>query len=290
MNLKIVGVFAALLLLLNGCDGRPHHPLRIAVNPWVGFTPVVYAQEQGWLEGVDVRFVWVVGLEENVKLYRQGLVDGFAATQYEFYSLKHAGTVKPYYLFDRSAGADVILGSQSVETLAKEGKIDVYLEITGLNSDLLHAFAQQYGVDEAHFELHSSDPESLLHIPCSGRPTIIVAYEPYATAIENGGCTRIASTRELENIRVIDALWISTDQAEMYAKTVRRLGKIFDRAIEKLKEDPKAYYDVVKGSLEGQDYDEFIRSLEGIAWINRNPAEVKAYLQKSRIPTDGLAP
>ncbi len=43
--------------------------IRISSNPWVGFTPFIYAQEKGWLKNTPFRFLWLVDLFENPRLY-----------------------------------------------------------------------------------------------------------------------------------------------------------------------------------------------------------------------------
>ena len=278
------------ILALTGCGHKPHRPLRIAVNPWIGFTPILYAQHQGWLKDSDVKFIWAVGLEENVKLYHQGLVDGFSATQYEYFTLEHPESVRPFFLFDRSAGADVILANEPLATLRQRNKTDAYLEVTGLTKDLLYAFAKQYRIPAETIELHASDPETLARMPCPSTPTLLVSYEPYATAIEKHGYLRVASTRDLENIRVIDALWLNTDKIKTHTEALIKLKTALNRAIEALQADPRAYYDVVKGSLEGQSYEEFMQSLNGIAWINHNPSDMLQYLKQQHIATESLAP
>ena len=279
------------LLWLGGCSEHDHKQLRIAANPWVGFTPIVYAQQKGWLDELDIKFLWVVGLEESIKLYKQGLADGFVGTQYEFYSLKERQDLQPYFLFDRSSGADVILSNVSLETLHQSERIDAYLEITGLNKDLMQAFMAQYGMDCNKTLLHSSDPESLSLMKPGSDPSLLIAYEPYATLIEANGFKRLASTREITQMMVIDALWLNKVSAEEHRGELEAFAQILQRAIERLHADPREYYDTVKSYLKNQSYEEFRSSLEGIEWINRTPPpEVMSFLKREGIPLGALIP
>lgn len=282
-----------LMILLGtaGCTRNAHEQLRISANPWIGFTPLVYAQQKGWLKETGIKFLWVVGLEENVKLYRQGLSDGFVATQYEYFSLKEEQDVKPYFLFDRSAGADVILSNKSLEALRRSDHVTAYLEITGLNKDLLQAFIDQYGINCDSTMMHSSDPESMSLMKPGDDPSVLIAYEPYATVIEKNGFHRVASTREITKMMVIDALWLNADIAAHHAGDIRMLKAAVDRAVNALHKDPKEYYDTVAAYLKDQSYDEFSESLKGIEWINHSPSEaIMNYLQSQHIATDALLP
>lgn len=282
--------FAITLLWFAGCNERDHKQLRISANPWVGFTPIVYAQQKGWLKDLDIKFLWVVGLEESIKLYKQGLSDGFVGTQYEYYSLKKREGIKPYFLFDRSSGADVILSNVSLNTLRHSERVDAYLEITGLNKDLLQAFNSQYGLDCDKIIMHSSDPESLSVMNPGEKPSLLIAYEPYATLIESNGFQRLASTREITQMMVIDALWLRQNAAAEHREDIATFTKALDRAIERLHADPMEYYATVKSHLKNQSYEAFVSSLEGIKWINRSPSPaVMKFLDKEQIPTDAIA-
>ena len=197
----------------------------------------------------------------------------------------------PYFLFDRSDGADVILSNCDVDTLRRSGRIDAHLEISSLNSDLLDAFAGQYGIDPAVFHRHAGDPLSLTQIKPGNAPAVLVAYEPYATAIEKNGFRRIASTRDLTGMMVIDALWMDDAKAQQRGLDLQKLKIALDRAVTALGENPEEYYETVKPYLEGQSYDEFKSSLEGIRWINvRPPSDVLGFMKRRGIPTERLIP
>ena len=280
-----------LSLLIGGCNAKTSERLRIAVNPWVGFTPLAYAQQKGWLEESQIKLLWVVGLEESVKLYRQGLADGFAGTQYEYRAAGGAGTLRPLFFFDRSFGADVLLSNVTLEQLRQSDRIDAYLEVTGLNNDLLQAFAAQYGLKPEQLVRHASDPESMSTMRPDSTPTLLIAYEPYATAIAAHGFGTVASTRTLTGAMVLDALWVNTQRADENAQALAALKGVVDRAINDLRNDPREFYETVRGYLKDQSFEAFEQSLEGIQWLNRElPPEVSQFLKARDIAPDGLTP
>nr|WP_320115098.1 hypothetical protein [uncultured Desulfuromonas sp.] len=279
-----------LLCSLCCCDTTDRQEIRISVNPWIGFTPVAYAQQKGWLDDCPVRLLWVVGLEENVKLYRQGLSDGFVATQYEYLKLPDPQKMAPYALFDRSCGADVILSNRTIDQLRTSSRITTHLEISSLNLDILHAFMEKHHLDPDHFILHPSDPGQSASLKDPAEPTLIIGYEPYATQIERNGFQRIDSTRSLDQVMVVDALWLSTQLSEQDLKTIRCFKQAIDHAIHDLHDNPHDYYLTVQGYLEGQSFAEFEASLAGIEWINsrEKSALAKNALQRQGIVTDTL--
>ena len=276
----IVGTFCC-------CETTHRQEISISINPWVGFTPVAYAQQKGWLDECPIRLLWVVGLEENVKLYRQGLSDGFVATQYEYLRLPDPQKLQPYMLFDRSCGADVILSNRTTDELKSSPQIKAILEVTSLNQDLLEAFIKKYQLDSKQFILEPSDPEHLSTIKVSTEPAVLIAYEPYATQVEKNGFQRVASTRTLTETLVIDALWLSAQLSDNDLETVQHFKKAIDRAIAALHTNPREYYQTVQGYLENQSFDEFKASLDGIEWLNtpEQSALAKDSLQKQGITT-----
>ncbi|MBN2645075.1 MAG: hypothetical protein JXR59_06350 [Desulfuromonadaceae bacterium] len=283
------GVIALLLLLLlGGCQNQVQDPLRISINPWLGFTPFAYAQQKGWLKPSEVKLLWVVGLEESLKLYRQNLSDGFLATQYEYFALGAPATVKPVLLIDRSCGADVILANRTLAELRAATQLTVYLEPTSVNQDILDAFVRQYGLSEIPRVFSPSDPESMTSLSDCAQPSLLISYEPYATRLGRMGFQRLASTRELNELMVVDALWIGP-RAEKYPQTVATLKDVFHRAVAQLQQNPQEYYETVRGYLEGQTFADFERSLSGIEWLApQSWPPVLSYLNQQQIPTGAI--
>ncbi len=287
-------VFAvfAFLLLLGGCDNKNNaQEIRISTNPWIGFTPFMYAEEKGWLKDSKFKFLWIVGLDENAALYEKGLSNGFTATQYEYVNLKDKVHLKPYFFIDRSSGADVVLSNKTVSELKNTtGKIDCYLELSSVNKDIFNAFISENGLDKSKFALKNSDQTAMLRLLAKDSSMLLISYEPYATGIQKNGFKKISSTKELKSISVIDAIFIDERVVSGNEKELQELRNIFNRAVGALKNNPKEYYETIKGYLENQTYEQFTESLNGIEWIDKESAlKSKEYLEKQGIPTDKLA-
>lgn len=288
--------FIALTLLftaafVGGCQNKSEqYEIRVSTNPWIGFTPFIYAQEKGWLKDSKFKFIWVVGLAENATLYEKGLSDGFTATQYEYFNFKNREYLKPYFLIDRSNGADTILSNKTIEELKhSDKKIDCYFELSSVNMDIFKAFISQYGFDEKKFKLQNSDQESTAAIKASSNPMLIISYEPYVSSIQNNGFKKISSTRELTDVQVIDAIFLDERAVKNNEEEVKRLKEVFTKATQRLKQNPKEFYETIKGYLENQTYEQFMVSLDGIEWLHeKEHPEAVEFLQKQKIPTDKL--
>jgi len=264
--------------------------IHISTNPWVGFTPFIYAQEKGWLETTPFRFMWLVDLTDNARLYERGFTQGFTATQYELFHFKNKNTIKPVFLIDRSNGADAIVSNRSLEEIRNATEvIDVYLERGSLNEDFFEAFIKEKNLNESKFHKIDSSQKSIATLNLPSAPVIVISYEPYISKLYTKGCSLLASTRTMKTFFVIDALFVDESVIKGKEKEFARLKELFELGAERLRSDPREYYETIKGYLEGQSYEEFISSVSQIEWLyDKNPDKIIAHLQKQKIQTDKL--
>lgn len=266
--------------------------IHISSNPWIGFTPFIYAQEKGWLEKTRFQFIWLVNLDENSHLHERGFTQGFTATQYELLHFNHWEKLKPVFLIDRSYGADAIVSNRSVEELNRSKEvIDVYLEQGTLNDDFLDAFVQEKGLKTLKFHKIDASQKNILSLQESKKPIIIISYQPYLSALLKKGYQLIASTRTMESFFVIDGLFVDETVIKGREKEFVQLKELFSMAVERLRTDPHEYYETVKGYLEGQSYEEFMATTTQIEWLHqKNDPKIINHLESKQIQTDRLIP
>ncbi|MFA5170081.1 MAG: hypothetical protein WC426_00835 [Sulfuriferula sp.] len=266
--------------------------IRISSNPWVGFTPFIYAQEKGWLEKTPFRFVWLVDLTENSRLYERGFTQGFTATQYELLHFKDYSHIKPVFLIDRSDGADAVMSNWTLDALRHVHEpITVYLEVGSLHDDLFKAFVRENGLAHLSFVFINSSQKSMALLKPVAGPVIVLSYAPYSSELAKRGFSAIASTRTMKSFFVIDALYMDERFIDRREQQYQELKAIFDRALERFHTNPREYYETIHGYLEGQSYEEFLATTTQIAWLNRTKnAVLLQQLQTQHIGTDRLLP
>lgn len=264
--------------------------INISTNPWVGFTPFMYAQEKGWLEQTPFKFIWLVDLADNARLFEKGFAQGFTATQYEFLRFKNQEDLAPIFLIDESYGADAILSNRTLEQLAKsDKKIHVYLEMGSLNQDMFHAFIVENALDANKFILINSSQKEMEGMAKSDKPVILITYEPYVSQMSNRGLQVVASTRTLKTFHAIDALFAKKSLVQEHREDFETLEDIFKRAQEQLRKDPKEFYTTIAGYLEETTYEDFLASTHQIRWMGETiPVPVMQTLKHQNIPTDNL--
>ena len=266
--------------------------IRISSNPWVGFTPFIYAQEKGWLEQTPFRFMWLVDLSDNARLYEREFTQGFTATQYELLHFKDYSQIKPVFLIDRSLGADVIMSNHSLAELRQtQQPISVYLELGSLNEDFFHAFVKENQLENLQFSLINSSQKAIAQLNPQGAPMILISYAPYDSELIKRGFLNIESTASLQSFFVIDALFVDEQFIDGEENAYKTLQALFNRAQDALLADPQEYYSVIQRYLEGQSYEDFMASITRIEWLNKaDTAPFVQQLKSQNIQTDKLLP
>ena len=200
---------------LVGCGpASPPVPWRIAVNPWVGYEPLVLAQETGTLPPA-MRVVELASNTESKRAFRNGLIEVAALTLDEALRLADEGeALHIVAVLSDSAGADAVLARADVATRLKQQaaapptaaqRLRIGLERTALGELMLaHWLARQHltlaDVQPVHIE--AADHEAAL----SNREVdVLVTFEPMKTRLEQRGAVNLLDTRFLPG-EVVDVL------------------------------------------------------------------------------------
>jgi len=145
---KIILLFI-LILSFTSCFSPYDKPLKISATTWIGYTPLFYAKEKGWLAPLNIKITNVVSLSENMALYKSGNFDAYVGTQYEYSVLSPKDTsLHPVMMFDRSYGGDIVMGNVFINNLKNTNAvIDIYLEIDSVNSTIIKDFLKIYKLE-----------------------------------------------------------------------------------------------------------------------------------------------
>ncbi len=290
---KTLSLFILILLVLSSCSSPSQEPLKISATTWIGYTPLYYAKEKGWLKEINIRLINVVSLSENMYLYKAGSSDAYCGTQYEHNVLKdRMPNLIPIMLFDRSNGGDIIMSNASIEELQYSSeKIDAYLEMDSINFTLLNDFIVKYKIDESRINYINRDQISIaaLKNDTPDKLRVIVTYIPYNTPLEESGFKEILSTKSGLDLFVVDALYTTKETLLLHKEQFTQLKALTDKAILALNKDPKEFYMTIQSYMNELSYEEFVNGLNDIEWININLSEDLAErMHKASFPTKDL--
>ena len=271
--LKKISFLFLMIFLFTSCSMKNEKKLKISTTTWIGYSPLYYAKEKGWLEPLNIKLLNVVSLSENMYLYKAGNSDAYVGTQYEYTILENENLI-PIIMFDKSNGGDIVMSNQSINELQKEdSSINVYLEMDSINSIIFKDFIKQYNLTDKNFNYINKDQAFSSTLKNSKIPTIIVTYVPYNTSLEKESFKEITSTKNNENLIVVDAMFTSKELFRENEKRFIELKKIIDNSIEILKENPKDFFETIKAYLPNTTFEDFEKSLNDIIWINKNIQE-----------------
>ncbi|QSZ41459.1 hypothetical protein GJV85_04830 [Sulfurimonas aquatica] len=287
----LLSLFMSAFLLMS-CSSNDYEKLEISTTTWIGYTPLFYAKEKGWLKPLKIKLQHVSSLSENLYLYDAGNSDAYAGTQYEYKLLVNKKpTLMPIILFDRSNGGDVVMSNLTISQLEKKDEIDVYLEMDSINKTIFEDFVKAYNLQNKKINYINNDQAAIAELDVTNltKPTIIVTYTPYNIKLKKHGFKSIASTKDSLKLLVLDALYTTQETYFKHEEQFKELKKLIDTSIEVLEKNPKEYYKGIKPYILDLTYDEFTKTVSDIVWINKDISKtLKARMKAAHFPSSGL--
>jgi len=275
-------LYILIVFFFLGCEEKKE--IKLAVNSWIGYVPLFYANEKGWLQKSGIKLIKTNSLGESVSLYKNGFVDGLASTQYEY--LQISTKVKPIILLDKSFGGDMILSNKSIDKLVVSKDITAYLEIGSVNFLLLNYFLKSHNISMNNINLISSNQKQLVQMLSDyNNDIIVVTYSPYDVNFKKLGFKVVASTKTDKNLLIIDALFIDK---KFDSKKFISLKKYVDIAIKEIQTNPKSVFKVIRSYYPNYTYNEFKKALKNIKWINNPDRELLEELKNINFPIEYL--
>jgi NitT/TauT family transport system substrate-binding protein len=175
----------AALLLAGSVTATLADPVKIGLQPWLGYGPLWVAEQKGFFaaHGVDVvlsNFNWD---QDMTAALASGNLDVVAsATNTTIASVAHGVDQKAFLVMDVSTTADAILAGDGVSDIAGLKGKKVAFE-SGATSDLLMNYALKVNgmrlADIEHVPMGASEAGLAL---LSGQVDAAVTYEPYISA------------------------------------------------------------------------------------------------------------
>ena len=273
---KIIFTIFLSLLVLSSCSKKEDKELKISTNPWIGYAPLFYAKEMGYLNKLNISLIHNISLSESTKLYSMGKVDMIAATQHEYFSLLKIGEdIVPISLLDRSDGGDIVLSNRSLNELKSADKIFAYLEIDSINIDIIKDFIKHHKLDMNKIEFINADQVQIADLQINkNKNMLLVTYVPYNYTLEKSGFIQLASTKNLNSIVVVDGILINKKVLQDNKEKLLKFKQIIDKSITEITKNKQASYKLVKKYLDNMPYNEYIESFELIKWENIPSKEI----------------
>lgn len=289
--IRVILISLISIIFLTSCVNDKKDKLRVVTSNWIGYTPLFYAREKGLLDKLNIQLLSVVSLSESLHTYKSKHADIFLGTQYEYQeTFKRDNQVVPIMLLNKSDGGDVVMSNLTLEEIKKEDKqIDVFLELSSVNSLVFDDFITKHNIKNKNFNYINKDQSFIAQQKEFKNPTIVISYNPYNITLEKNGLKTLETTKDNIEILIVDAMFTTNDILIKYKDELKELKKIIDIAIDDLEKDEKAYYDLIKDYLYDTSFEEFQQSLSNIKWINKNiDQNILDSLKEHNFPTKEL--
>lgn len=289
--IRVILISLVSIIFLTSCVNDKKDKLIVVTSNWIGYTPLFYAKEKGLLDELNIQLLSVVSLSESLYTYKSKHADVFLGTQYEYQeTFKRDNQVVPIILLNKSDGGDVVMSNLTLEEIKKEDKqIDVFLELSSINSLVFDDFITKHNIKNKNFNYINKDQSFIAQQKEFKNPTIVISYNPYNITLEKNGLKTLESTKDNIDILIVDAMFTTNDILIKYKDELKELKKIIDIAIDDLQKDEKAYYDLIKDYLYDTSFEEFQKSLSHIKWINKNiDQNILDSLKEHNFPTKEL--
>ncbi len=258
-------------VFISGCSHNKtsNKPLIIVSNAWIGYAPLFYAQQKGYLKEINIKVIPVVSLAEARDTFLVGKADLVTTTQHEYHSIKkRVKDFIPIILLDRSNGGDMVLSNRDIDELKKATRIQAYLEMDSINLDIIQTFLKKYNISKDKVVYHNEDQAEISTIGYKKEPVVIVTYVPYDTILKQKGFLEVASTKDISSLVVVDALCTTRKIAKKYKNRLVRLKEIIDRSIKEITIDKKSSYKLIFPYLDNISLENYVKSFNTIKWIN----------------------
>jgi NitT/TauT family transport system substrate-binding protein len=208
-------VWAVALSMLACQPAPPAEPWRMAISPWLGYEPLVLAQENGTLPPA-VRVVELTSNTESKRAFRNGLVELAALTLDEALRLADEGVALHIVaVLSDSAGADAVLAQPDVAARLAVARspnqatdrppLRIGLERTALGELMLAHWLARQGLRQADVQpihLEAVEHEDAL---LARTVDLLITFEPMKTRLEQRGAVNVLNTRDLPGA-VVDVL------------------------------------------------------------------------------------
>lgn len=171
--------------------------MRVGVNPWVGYDPLVLARELALADAENLQIVELMSNTESIRALRNGLLDAAALTLDEALRLADEGfPVKIVALLDYSNGADAVMVRSGISSLADLKGRRIALEKTAVGALMLYRLLQAAGLRYADVETVHIEAAEHTDALAGGRVDAVITFEPMKSRLaENGFRSLFDSSR-----------------------------------------------------------------------------------------------
>lgn len=276
---------AAALPFLGGCQPVPPAPLKLGLNAWVGYDPLILARERGLIDTQAVKVIELPSSSETLRHFRNRLLDAAALTLDEALRLADEGfEPRVVAVLSESAGGDVVMARPGLGGLAGLRGRRIAAEATTVGALMLQRLLQAARLQKTDVQVMNVD--ALLHqgLLQEGRVDVSVSYEPLASAMRAQGYEAVFDSRQTPG-DIVDVLVVHAQALNERPLQVQALLAGWQRGLQAVQQEPQLSAPLLASGVD-LDPQAYLATLKGLRFFS--PAQSLALLS-GRPPALGQA-
>ncbi len=223
-----LSVSAAAVLAASGCVRSD--PLRVGVHSWIGYEPLFFAEEFGWLHE-SVRLVKGQAATDSVAGLLNGELDAAALTLDEVIRVYSEGVpLRVVAVTDVSVGADMLIVKPGITRLSELRGRTIGVELGGVSGILLFSILEHAGLKSHEVSLVDLPVNRHLDAWQKGEIDASICYEPVASVLAEAGGSRLFDSSDLPET-IFDVLAVTDASARNKPDAVRELVRAHFRGL-----------------------------------------------------------
>ncbi|GAA5174046.1 hypothetical protein GCM10025771_02810 [Niveibacterium umoris] len=227
--LRLAACACGLPLLAACTDARDTviepRPLRIAIDLWAGYYPLLLARELGFLKnhGVAVDVVIPENTRQLLSDFAAGNYDGVCVSIGDMITLTRAAPeIRMVLAASESIGADRILGKESPSRVDDVRGARIGTSLGGFGELLVLRFARRYGLSLGDVEMVQVDASEVPARLADGYIDYGHTWEPYVAQAREQGFIEVFSSRDTPGL-VVNGLICHASVLQKRAAEMRAL-------------------------------------------------------------------
>ncbi|GAB3117040.1 ABC transporter substrate-binding protein [Novispirillum itersonii] len=210
--LTLAALAGAGLYLLSSHLQSPAPPVKVACNQWLGYEPLLLANDHGTLDTGLIRLATLPSTTEVIRALQHGAADAATLTLDEALTLAASGLpLTVVAVADVSAGADaVLLRSDLTDNTPLRG-LRIGYEGTAVGAYVLSRFLSHHALELADVHLTVAQPDAHAEALETRTLDAVVTYEPFISRM-NGLARPVFTSAALPG-EIVDVLVVRTERA-----------------------------------------------------------------------------
>jgi NitT/TauT family transport system substrate-binding protein len=248
---------------LTACQPPPQAPLKLGLNPWVGYDPMVLARDRGLMDATQVKVVELASSSETQRHLRNGLLDGAALTLDETLRLADEGVdLRIVLLLSTSAGADVVMARPDIRSPAGLRGRSIAVERTTVGALMLQRLLQVGGLQPHEVQVRNLEASQHLAALRNGLVDAAVTYEPLAGTLQAEGLRPVFDSRQMPG-DIVDVLVVRAETLSRRQPQVEAAVLGWRRGLSALESDPQASAELLAVGVDLTPAD-YLTTLKGL--------------------------